>query len=98
MKDIEDGRKEENNVVDFFKNYFKKDWSFDDKVITTAFCALAGILIGIFISPIKYGITTWSYNGCNNGSNNVNDKSYSKNKPAQEKEKNKDKKKEETEK
>lgn len=62
--------KEDCKVLKCIKNFFKKDWSMSEKVLLTLLAVSFGVLMGIFLSPIKEGMDIENHFGCNNWSNN----------------------------
>lgn len=57
-------------MCQFIKGLFAKEWTIYDKVLCVVTAALAGIVTGFLLSPIKKGMHIFSDNGSKNGSEN----------------------------
>lgn len=50
----------------FIKEFFTRDWTLYEKIFAITTVGLLGILLGIFISPLKGGWKLFSENGSHN--------------------------------
>lgn len=50
-------------------NNIKENYSSEIMFLSIA-CFLAGVVVGIFLAPVKNGFAICSYNGCNNKARN----------------------------
>lgn len=55
----------------FIKNLFEREWTKEDKVVIMFAIGVAGLVLGVLLSPSKHGFSILSHNtamncGCDN--------------------------------
>ena len=54
------------NMKDMIRDFFDRDWTLEEKILMLVNCALAGMILGFLISPVKKGLSVGSHNGSAN--------------------------------